>query len=85
MPFLDTPRPVTEVSVSRIVGTVIAPSRGADVSISATFTHGDKTETRTRTAVLTFDGGRFATLTVGDQTYEVDLDARKTDRPVRKR
>ena len=54
-------------------------------TISATFTHGDKTETRTRTAVLTFDGGRFATLTVGDQTYEVDLDARKTDRPVRKR
>ena len=52
-------------------------------TITATVTVGDRTETRTRTAILEFNGTQFATLTIGDEVFEVDLAARSTDRPHR--
>ena len=54
-------------------------------SITATFTNGDATETRSRTAVLEFNGTQFATLTIGDEVFEVDLTARDGRRPHRRR
>lgn len=54
-------------------------------SITVTITRGDRTETRTRTVTITFNGTQFATLTVGDETFEVDLAARAVDRPTRRR
>ena len=55
-------------------------------TVTITITNGPNgDEVRTRTVVLTFNGTQFVTLIVGDQTYEVDLGARETDRPHRKR
>lgn len=54
-------------------------------SITATLTNGDATEIRSRTAVLEFNGTQFATLTVGDEVFEVDLAARDGRRPHRRR
>lgn len=50
-------------------------------TITVTITHGDQTESRSRTAVLEFNGTQFATLTVGDEVFELDLGARDGDRP----
>jgi hypothetical protein len=38
-----------------------------------TRTIGEETETRERTVVITFDGTQFATVTVGEDTFTVDL------------
>lgn len=49
--------------------------------ISAT-SEGDRgTQSRQRTATLTFNGTRFATLVVGDRTFTVDLATGRTIRP----
>ena len=45
--------------------------------------HGD--ETRSRTAILTFNGTQFATLEVDGVVFEVDLGARDHQNPVRRR
>ncbi len=56
-------------------------------TVIVTITTADGVVTRERTAVLTFTGGQFATLTITghDGVYEVDLAARETDRAHRKR
>ena len=56
-------------------------------TVTVTITTADGVVTRERTAVLTFTGGQFATLTITghDEVYEVDLAARETDRAHRKR
>ena len=51
--------------------------------ISVTISSGDRVETRSRTAILEFNGTQFATLTIGDRVFEVDLAARDGDRPHR--
>ncbi len=53
-------------------------------TITVTVTQGDRTQTHTRTAVLEFNGTQFATLTIGDEVFEIDLAARDSDRPHRK-
>ena len=56
-------------------------------TVTVTITTADGVVTRERTAVLTFNGTQFATLTISghDGVYEVDLAARATDRAHRKR
>ena len=41
--------------------------------IKITRTLGEDTETRERTVVITFDGTQFATVTVGEDTFTIDL------------
>ena len=41
--------------------------------------------TKTRTAVITFNGTFLATLTVGDETFEIDMSARSDRHPFRRR
>ena len=54
-------------------------------SVTVTITTADGVVTRERTAVLTFNGTQFVILLVNGEEYEVDLDARETDRAHRKR
>ncbi|HSM35914.1 MAG TPA: hypothetical protein VK837_05885 [Longimicrobiales bacterium] len=54
-------------------------------SIEATWVGPDGERTRSRTVTITFDGTQFAELTVDGETFELDLDARATDRPFRRR
>ena len=52
--------------------------------ISVTIVNGPNgDETRQRTAVITFDGTQFATLTVNGETLQVDLAAREGRHPIR--
>ncbi len=41
--------------------------------------------TKSRTVVITFNGTNLATMTVGDDTFEIDLSTRSGDRPFRRR
>ncbi len=52
--------------------------------MEATLTTPDGTRTHRRTVVVVFNGTRFAELTIGDATFELDLGARDSDRPVRR-
>ena len=54
-------------------------------SIEATWVGPDGERTRSRTVTITFDGTQFAELTVDGETFELDLDARASDRPFRRR
>ena len=56
-------------------------------TVTVTITTADGVVTRERTAVLTFNGTQFATLTLSghDGVYEIDLAALETDRAHRKR
>lgn len=54
-------------------------------SIDATWVGPDGERTRSRTVIITFDGTQFAELTVDGETFELDLGARVTDRPFRRR
>lgn len=55
-------------------------------TISVTITNGPNgDETRSRTVVIEFNGTQYATMTVGDETFEVDLAAREGHRAHRRR
>lgn len=41
--------------------------------------------TRSRTVVITFNGTNLATMTVGDETFEIDLSTRSGRHPFRRR
>ena len=45
----------------------------------------DGDATKTRTAVITFNGTNLVTMTVGDETFEIDMSARSDRHPFRRR
>jgi hypothetical protein len=82
-------RTYTMTSVATVANVVIPfPRSRGEWPISGTVTRvmtatleGDQgSESRSRTAVLTFNGTRFATMVVGDRTFTVDLATGRTAR-----
>lgn len=82
-------RTYTMTSVATVADVVIPfpRSRGAwplsgtvTRQITATLEGDQGTESRSRTAVLTFNGTRFATMVVGDRSFTVDLASGRTVR-----
>ena len=71
LPREDNPYPLSG-SITRDVTVVIVNGPNGD-------------ETRTRDVLMVFNGTQFATMTVGDETFEVDLSTRDGRHPFRRR
>ena len=71
LPREDNPYPLSG-TITRDVTVVIVNGPNGD-------------ETRTRHVVITFNGTQFATMTVDDESFEVDLSTRSGRRPFRRR